>query len=280
MWTIFNHSLRRLLWQILGWGITLGLVTLYLMWIYKPMISQQAQLANLFKAYGQEMLSFFGGAADFISPGGYLDFGFFSYMPVVAGIFVILIGSGLLVADEEKGTLDLVLAHPLSRTALFFGQLLAFIAATVAILLLTWAGFACGLPLAGLDTTIWKMLLPHLSLLATLFLFGSLNLFLSLILPSRSAAASLSGFLLVASYVVTSLARVNDKLTEINKISPLKYYQGGHAVNGLDWNAFLGALGVSLLFALIAWLLFLRRDIRVSGTSSWQMLSLWGKEIR
>jgi ABC-2 type transport system permease protein len=271
MFIIFKQSLRRWTWQIVGWGSSLLIVALYLMWLYKPMLEQQAQLKGLFDAYGKEMLSFFGGTVDIFSAGGYLSFGFFSYIPVAVGILALLLGSGLVVADEEKGTLDLILAHPITRTALFWGRLLALVAALAATLLLTWIGFALGQPLAGLDATIWQLLLPHVSLLAILILFGTLAACLSLVLPSRTAAASLTGALLVASYIVTSLASVNNKLEQINRFSPMKYYQGGSAVNGLNWGFFLGTLGAALVFAVLAWLLFLRRDIRVSGEGNWRL---------
>ncbi len=271
MFTIFNQSLRRWKWQIVGWGSVLFVVALYLMWIYKPMLDQQAQLKNLLDAYGKEMLSFFGGAVDIFSAAGYLSFGFFSYIPVAVGILALLLGAGLVAADEEKGTLDLILAHPITRTALFWGRWLALVAALSAVLLLTWLGFVLGLPLSGLDTTIGQLLLPHISLLAILLLFAALALFLSLALPSRALAASVTGALLVASYIVSSLASVNDKLAPINNLSPLKYYQGGRAVDGLDWGSWLGTLAAALIFTVLAWLLFLRRDIRVSGEHGWTL---------
>ncbi|MCS6845588.1 MAG: ABC transporter permease [Caldilineales bacterium] len=275
MITVFSQSLRRWKWQIVGWGSVLLVITLYLMWLYKPMLEQQAQLKNLLDAYGKEMLAFFGGAVDLFSPAGYLNFGFFSYIPVVVGILALLLGAGLVAADEEKGTLDLILAHPIPRTALFWGRWLALAVALGAVLLLTWLGFALGLPLSGLDTTVGELLLPHISLFSVLILFAALALFLSLVLPSRTLAASVTAALLVASYVVTSLASVNDKLAPINNLSPLKYYQGGNAVDGLNWGYLLGTLAAALIFTLLAWLLFLRRDIRVSGEHGWTLSWRW-----
>ncbi len=55
----------------------------------------------------------------------------FSLLPVIVGIFALIAGSGLIASDEESGRLDLILAHPPSRTALFWGRLLAFVGATL-----------------------------------------------------------------------------------------------------------------------------------------------------
>jgi ABC-2 type transport system permease protein len=111
-------------------------------------------------------------------------------------------------------------------------------------------------------------------MLAVLLVFGSLALCLSLLLPSRTLAASLTAGLMVASYLVTSLARINDLLESLNNLSPLKYYQGGRALAGLEWGSFTGLLAFALLFAVTAWLLFLRRDVRVSGEGSWRLPAL------
>jgi ABC-2 type transport system permease protein len=218
------------------------------------------------------MMAFFGGSADFLSPAGYLDFTFFSYIPVVAGIFAVLMGAGLLAADEEKGTLDLILAYPVSRAAIYWGRCLAFCAATTAILASTWVGFAVGLPLAGWEVSAFALLLPHLSLLVILLAYGALALLLSMVLPSRAVAASVAGGLLVLSYMVNSLARVSERLEALDRLSPLRYYQGGRALSGLDGLPLLGLLIISAGLAALAWWRFERRDIRVSGEGSWNRL--------
>lgn len=51
----------------------------------------------------------------------------------------------------------------------------------------------------------------------------------------------------------------------------LRCYQGGWALEGLDWRNLLWLLAFAALFAVLAWLFFLRRDIRVSGEGSWRL---------
>lgn len=279
MLTIFTHTLKRFLAPILGWGISFALIAFYLMALYRPMIDQQAEIVAIFDAYGETMMAFFGGGVDFLTPAGFMDFGLFSYAPVMAGIFVVLVGSGLLAADEEKGTLDLIAAHPISRTALFWGRFLAFATATAGILTLTWVGYALGVPLAEWEVSVLALFLPHLSLLALLLLLGALALLLSMLLPSRTLAASAAGALMVVSYLVDSLASVYENLESLNAFLPLNYYQGGWALEGLDWPHFLVLLGAAALLVLLAWLLFLRRDIRVSGEGSWR-LPVFGRQAR
>jgi hypothetical protein len=42
----------------------------------------------------------------------------------------------------------------------------------------------------------------------------------------------------------------------------------------MDWGAFTGLLGISLVFILIAWWQFLHRDIRVGGEGEWRLASI------
>lgn len=274
MTTIFRYTLSRFRGQILGWGIAILLLGLMLMWFYPSIAEQQETLEQLLEIYPAELSAFFGDLSAMATPEGFLSVEYFSYMPLILGIFALLMGSGLLASDEENGTLDLVLAHPVSRTALFLGRLIAFVVATLAILAISWLGLVIG--------TVWtspapgwgEMALPFLSLLAILLLFGALALLLSMLLPSRRLAAMTAGLVLVASFFITGLAHISEELETIAKFSPLNYYQSGEAMNGLNHQWFWGLVAFAVLFALLAWWRFQARDIRVGGEGGWQWPSL------
>lgn len=271
MTIVFRYTLARFRGQILGWGLGLFLLGLLVVPFYDTLAQQREQFEQLMKSYPPELLAFFGDLSEFaVTPESYLSVEFFSYMPLVLGIFAVLAGSGLLAGDEEKGTLDLLMAYPVSRTAVFTGRLLTFFAATVAILAVAWLGLI--LPASrssSLDIGWGEMALPFLSLLAVVFLFGTLGLFLSMALPSRRLAAMASGFLLVASFFITGLARINKDLEAVARLSPLNYYQSGDAIRGLNGEWFVGLLAAAAIFAGVAWWRFERRDVRVGGEGSW-----------
>jgi ABC-2 type transport system permease protein len=223
-------------------------------------------------AFPKELMAFFSTSdmSEMFTPSGFLNIEYFSYMPIIIGIFAILAGSGMLAGDEESGTMDLILAHPVSRTALFVGRSLAFLVATIGILAINWGGFLIGLPGSGLGLNALELGWPFISLFAQLVLYGTLALVLSMLLPSRRMAAMTSGILMVASFFITALARLDENLETLAKISPLNYYQGGQAIDGLKWGWVIGLLGISALFVLIAWWRFERRDIRVGGEGGWR----------
>lgn len=280
MFTIFRHTLSRSRGQILGWGIALAAYGAYLISFYDTLMEQQEVVKQLLEQYPPELMAFFGGTSDFFTPAGYLNSYFFSYMSLIIGIYALLAGSGLLASDEENGTLDLILAHPISRMALFMGRLAAFLLILVLILAITWLGFILTIPATSLEISPGQLVLPFLSLFAALAFFGMLALLLSMLLPSRSLASMVTGLILVASFFVVILATLDENLQDAVRLSPLYYYQGGQAVEGLNWSWFGGLMGLSLLFVLLAWGLFERRDIRVGGEGGWRISGLFRRKAQ
>jgi len=270
MSTIFFHALRRSVGGVLGWGIALALLAAYLMGLHDAFMEQQVQYLSFISAYPPELMAFFGDISGIFDAAGFLNFTTFSYLPLAIGFYALLSGSGLLAADEEKGTLDLVLAHPVSRTQLLFGRLAALILAMAIMLLLGWLGFALTAPQTTLGLDAGQLLLPFISLYGLMIFLAGLALLLSMLLPSRSMASAIAGLILFVSYFITTLERLDEGLSWLADFSPLNYYQGGLAVDGLNLGWLLGLLGVGLIFILLAGWRFQRRDIRVGGEGSWQ----------
>jgi ABC-type transport system involved in multi-copper enzyme maturation permease subunit len=86
------------------------------------------------------------------------------------------------------------------------------------------------------------------------------------------------GLVLVASYFLTSLARLSEKLKSIEKFFPMHYYQGGQALKHMNWVWFGILIAFSIISSGIAWWLFERRDIRVGGESGWRISAFLGRK--
>lgn len=278
MLTIFRHTFAKSRGQILGWGLTLAVLGGYMISFYDTLVSQQGQMVELLKNYPPELMAFFGDFTKMFTPAGYLSVEFFSYMPMILGIFAVLVGSGLLASDEENGSLDLILAHPISRTALFAGRLLAFIASLIAILFIVWLGFLVAMNWTHFEMSALELALPFISLLVVVLLYGALALLLSTLLPSRRLAAMIAGLVVVADFFLIAMARIDTNLETAAKFMPTHYYQGAEAANGLNWEWTAGLLGVTLVLVLLAWWRFERRDIRVGGEGGWGLTFRIGRQ--
>lgn len=279
MMTVFRHALRHYRGQMIGWGIAMFLYGAINVPFYDSFATQKELFDQLMSLFPKEAFAFFGNfdMTSYATPAGYLGIQYFDVMAVlILGVFALLLGSGLLVSDEESGRLDLILAHPVSRMSLFWGRVLGFAAATLAILFIAWLGLVLPMSLTSMNLGWGEVALPFLSLFGVLMVFGMAALLFSMLLPSRSTAAMAAGFVLLASYILTSLDRLlqmqgNKSLQAAVKFTPLYYYEGGNAIGGLNVERLAGLLAVSAVLAALAALLFQRRDIRVVGEGSWRV---------
>ena len=192
MFVELRYTLRRFRGQIIGWGLGLALYSLMMVSMYADIA--QIDFAGYLDAFPQEMMAFFGDSFDAItSPHGYMDLYFFNYMTVIVGIFAVGAGAKLIVKDEEDGLLDLVLAYPKSRSALFWGRVSAYVVTLVLIMLISWLSWVIPSGSSSMDLTAWEILRPFWGLISQLLLFGSFALFLSMILPASRLASMITG---------------------------------------------------------------------------------------
>ena len=271
MTTIWRYTLLRLRGEIVGWGLALAAFALIVTLLYDTALQMRDQLEQLLNTLPREIMALVGSLDTVFSPAGFLDARFFTFLPLMLGIFATIVGSGLIVNDEENGTLDLILAQPVRRAQVYLGRWLAFMTALGGILLIAWLGLWLGTGVSSLKLNGLEALQPFASLFALTLWFGGLALMLSLILPSRRLAASVSSLVVLASFFVNILSSISPELRGLSARLPLAAYQGGKAINGLDMSQFLGLLLVSIGFAVIGLWLFQRRDIRIAGEGGWRL---------
>lgn len=269
MLAILRHTMSRSRTGILAWGLILAIYAGFMVTFYDNILEMSDMFTELISHYPEELVAFVGGAEGITEPEGYLDVYLFSYMAPILGIYAILAGSGLLVGDEERGLLDLFISHPISRTRLFFGRWAGFCLSLLLIVGLMWVGIVIPVGSTQLGLGAIDLIGPFLTLFAFLLLFGALALLLSLALPSRNLGAAVTGLVLGGGFMLNVIAEINPDLESINQFSPFAYFQGGKAAAGMEWGWLAGLIAAALVFSMIAWVLFQRRDIRVVGERGW-----------
>jgi len=275
MFTVIRYSLRSSRGAIIGWGI--GLAVLGIM--MGSLFDMMAVSSDLMIAYMESLppefteIFNFGGMN---TPIGWLDVEYFSFVPLIIGLFASGVGASLLARDEERGTLDLILAHPVSRTTLFWGRFLATTLVTIILLLISWASLLLTMTWSeNFTIPALDLLLPFTSLFAILMFFMTLALLFSMLLPARSMANMLTAMLVVASFFITLLSGVVDELERAADFSPLTYLETTTAIeDGLNLTWFGVFIAIDLVLALISWQMFQRRDVRVGGEGSWRLQDL------
>lgn len=102
--------------------------------VYPSVHSQSAKMRDLINSYPSAFKAMFGmEGADFTSGPGYLSTETFSLLaPLMLIGPGIALGTGAIATEEERGTLDLLMASPVSRGRVLAAKALGSIAALIA----------------------------------------------------------------------------------------------------------------------------------------------------
>ena len=268
MFTVIRYSFRSARGALIGWGIGLAALGIMMGSLFDMMVGSN-ELMDVMNAYAVTMpeLAELFNFDSMNTPIGWLDVEYFSFLPLIIGLFAAGAGASLLASDEEGGTLDLILAHPVSRTTLFWGRFLTTTLVTIILLLISWASLLLSMTWSeNFTIPALDLLLPFTSLFAILMFFMTLALLLSMLLPARRIASMLTAMLVVASFFITLLSGVVDQLERAADFSPLTYLETATAIeDGLNLTWFGVFIAIDLVLALISWQMFQRRDVRVGG---------------
>ena len=109
MLAVIGYTLHRSRGAIIGWGFGLAVLAIVIGSLFDMVAS-----TDLMDAYAEALPEFaqFFDLGSMNTPIGWLEVEYFSFVPVIIGLFATGVGAGLLARDEERGTLDLILAHP------------------------------------------------------------------------------------------------------------------------------------------------------------------------
>jgi ABC-2 type transport system permease protein len=251
---------RSLGWWALGLVILIGVnVAFY------PSIRDDDALSEYAKDLPESLRALFaGGELDLASPVGYLNSQVFALTaPLVLCIFAIGAGSGAVAGEEERGTLDLLLAHPLRRREYVVQRFVA-LATQIAVLgVALLAAVALGSAAVGLEIGFGRLVAATSSVTLFALFVGSLALATGSVAPGRARAIAVAAGVTVAAWLLDGLAQAVDVLEPWRPLSP--YYQalGQNPLRyGAPWSGWaILAIAVTALAALAA-LGLGRRDIR------------------
>lgn len=251
------------LWWALGFvGLTFFTVSLY------PSIRDQPSFDELLADLPDAFRSAIGydAAVPLSSPAGYLQARLFSTLaPLLAVVFGIGAGARAIGGSEEAGTLELLLANPITRSRVLFERylttfgLLAGLVAVLAVALLILAqpfGALEGIPtgnVVGACAAVFALGLLH----------GSLAFAIGATAGRRGVAVAVATAVAVAGYLVETVLAAAGDLGILRQLSPWNWYLDHNLLaEGATPAALLVPLVVSAVLVVAAWAVFRRRDLR------------------
>lgn len=259
-------SLRMARRSIAWWSIGIVALVALMIAVY-PSVRDNPAMDQILESYPELVQAFvsFGGVVDYTSPAGYLGAELFSMMlPLLFIIAAVVAGSKAVAGEEEAGTLDMLLALPLSRTRVLLEKTGALFIEMVILGLVLFVSLVVGTLAIGMDITVGGLASATFDVVALAWLYGALAVLLGAAIGRRAVAGGIAAALAVLAYVVNGLAPLVDLLDSLRPYSPWYHYADSAALTtGLDPLNIGVLLGITTALVLIAPPLLRRRDIGV-----------------
>jgi ABC-2 type transport system permease protein len=209
--------------------------------------------------------AFMGESTDFASATTYFNSELFAFMsPLFVMIFGIGLAAGQIAGEEENGTLSLLLAYPVSRSRLLLQKLGVLVVGTVVLCGAHLAAMALGDALVGLDLPSGGMLGAHVSLLLLGLAVSTVAFAAGAATGRRGLTVAVGAAVGVVAYLLHVVSPMVESLAWMRKLSLFYYYGGAEPLRlGLRPGYAAVLLAVIVAAAAVAWLTFVRRDVRV-----------------
>jgi ABC-2 type transport system permease protein len=198
---MFRRALADLRWTVFWYALGLAVYAVLIMSFY-PTVRENAQMTQqLMEAFPKAMMDAFG-AADMASLSGFVGGKFLNVMwPIIVGVFVIMAGAATVAREVERGTIELLLSVPESRTRLLLAKLAALLVGILALVAVTVGALALGAALV--DETLGAGELVALGAVLTCLAVavGGFTVLLSSFAKERARPAGISAGIMLASYL-------------------------------------------------------------------------------
>jgi ABC-2 type transport system permease protein len=251
---------RGFFWWSLGLiGFVALIVSVY------PTVHSNPSLNKLAQDYPKALQAFiaFGGAVDYASAAGYLGIELFSLMvPLLLLVAAIGTGAGSIAGEEERGTLELLLANPVSRTKVVLEKTVALVLEIAGLGLVLWLALWIGALLVNMDISAGHLAAATLSAVLLALAYGAIAVLLSAATGRRTVAIGVTAATAVGAYLVNGLAPLVHALEVPQKLSPFYHYAVGDPLrNGVSFTHLAVLVAIAVVAMALAPWFFSRRDV-------------------
>lgn len=260
--TVFRKHLADNRRGFLGWALAItAIAAMYSsMW---PVMGRNSGLAGAIDSLPGTLRDAFH-LEDYGTAAGYFGSTVFGLLvPILLAVFAVAAGTKAIAGDEEAGTLDLVLAHPVRRVRLATARWLAVLTAVAlvgAVLLLV--ELAIRVPAEFGAISVGHLAAMTLQLVLFGCCFASIAFAIGACTGRRLHALVGGAYVTVASYLCDSFLPQIPGLRWVQDLSPFSWYLGGTPLtHGLQWPHCALLLGLTLYAAAVGVWGFNRRDL-------------------
>jgi ABC-2 type transport system permease protein len=266
MIALIEKTLRKNIFTLIIYS-TISATFVWMYVAFYPSIAKESEtLKEAFKAYPQELFQAFNIEIEtFISSfEGFIAAEHFSIIwPIVLAILIISYASASIAGEIDKGTIDLLLAQPISRLKIFLAKYFSGLFLITTFILLSNFSVVPFALLHNVDLRIQNYL--TISVLGFFFALAILGIciLVSSFSSSRGRPAAVTGGVLIVMYALNIFSTFQESVEFLKYASFFHYFDYKTAVvdNQINLLNLLVLSTVGVVTAVIAAIIFIKRDI-------------------
>ena len=261
MFAVFTRTLRERRLSTAIYSFALSASALMYVALYKDFASQLDVFA---KNYPENLNAFFGDITAAATPEGWLAIELYSlFLPLILAIVGIGFGASAIGKEENSGTLELLLASPVSRSRIIFQKALAMAVQLGIISFSAWLGVVVGMLFFEFDVSLLHVAWSSLAAWLLAMTYGCLALAAQSVTSKRSVGLGVGAGIVIVTYLANAISQLVDWIEPAKYISPFYYYDVEKVIVDGPSEKILVLVTASAVFYLVAHLAFLRRDTGV-----------------
>jgi ABC-2 type transport system permease protein len=219
------HDRRR---AMFWWCLCVGLMLTLQLAVY-PSMKGQGGYQEIWDKMPETFKAMFGveSGLDMTTPAGYLNAESMSMMiPLILAAFAIGLGGGSVAGDEERGTLDLVMAHPVRRRRVVLDTAAGAAVLTLVLAVVVFAVIMLGRFAFQLAVPVPRVLAAMGGVIALALLFGAIALAAGCGRGRKGFAYALGAGAVVVAYLLDSMGKAIDVVRPFRPLSPFRWALG------------------------------------------------------
>ena len=238
------------------WGAVFALTIVSSIFAYESTYGTAAERAKLLTglAANSGVRALFGQARAIDTVAGFTAWRTMGLLPLIAGVWGLLVATRLLRGEEESGRWDTLLAGPLTRPRATLASLAAIGLGTLALFVPTAAALLLAGALPG-DMSVGGALWLALALCLAAPAFAAVGALTSQLAATRREAAALAGAIFVAAFMIRVAADGSATLGWLRWCTPLGWIEELRPLTGDHVLALLPLIAWTVgLVSLAAWI--------------------------
>ncbi len=260
---VLSRALRDRARSLLWWSVGVAAYVVLIVSVF-PTVRDTSGMQELLQQYPKSVLAMMGVAdIDMTSGAGFMAAELFGFvLPLFVLVLTLGTGANAVGGAEDRGTLDLLLSHPVSRRTVLVQN--AVVVALEALCLggVVLVTLAVAGPIVELHLSTANLLGAVLGVVLLGVLLGWVALVVGAATGSRAAALGSASAFAALSYLGSTLPELVEGLRPVRWLSPFWYATSGSPLAlGFTWWHALVLLGASAVVLVVGVVLFDRRDL-------------------